>query len=193
MCRPIAVLAALAVGLLVLSDCPSTEGAGRRGSRGGRCCYTPCPPNCETSPFYHVAPSGYALRQVSKDLVHIYCCCNGMWDHRASVPLEKAEEEMKKCTDEDCTSPFYSTDFMDIENTVCVSPIRRTAAPGAPQRWYVYCCCHGCWKALGPYDNHGTAHSAAQHCKHCCHCQNAIVAPGPVNTSCLPCPSGCCH
>jgi hypothetical protein len=186
--RPVAVLAALAVGLLALSDCPTTEGAGRRGSRRGHCC---CPPCCETYSPSQAAGPGYAPSPAFYDLVYVYCCCNGVWEYKGAYSSSEAQKVMQKCQDDGCSTPFYSLDYMGIEATPCaVFDLRRRVA-GAPQTWYVYCCCNGCWKALGPFDNHGAANSAAQHCKTHCHCRNAIVAPVPINTSCLPCPDGC--
>jgi hypothetical protein len=188
--RPVSVLAALAVGLLVLSECPTTDGAGRRGLRRGRCC-TPCAPCCETGAPSPEAAPGYAAAPRSYDLVEVYCCCMDQWVDKGAYPPDKADAIVQKCLDDGCSSGFYSLDPMDIQGVPCAAFTAQRSAAAGPKLWYVYCCCNGCWRALGPFDNQGAANSAAQHCKTHCHCRNAIVAPVPINTSCLPCPGGC--
>jgi hypothetical protein len=190
MCRRVALLGALAVGLLVLLDGPTAE-AGRRRARRCHTLSAPCPETFGTE----------RANLRTYDLVRVYCCCNGRYNFMTDCSPEAAEAYiLANCANNPngCTSGFSTAvpppDQDDaVQGSLC--PIIDgfyAGAQAAPKKsWHVYCCCRGCWRFAGCFKDHADARCAERRCKQCCHCTNAIIAYGPMDPSVVPCGHGC--
>src|SRR5262245_40782734 len=177
MLRPFAVLAALAVGLLVLSDGRTADGAGRRARRG-RCCHSsgvPCGEAC--SPCQEAASPAPFLPAA----YYVYCCCpkvSSNWQEMSAASATEAQSLVDQCIDQNgCTSAFCTELQMNLLGVSCEA-FRDSFAPPPSKAYYVYCCCNGRWQpgANNPYGNFGLAMQAAQHCRNQLKCSKTIIS-----------------